>query len=91
MPVENWIADRLDDIVAFRRDLHQNPELLYDLRTSARVAEALRAAGVDEVREGIGRTGVVAVIRGRTNRSGRTIGLRSDMDALPIREASGAP
>ncbi|MBB5222900.1 hippurate hydrolase [Amaricoccus macauensis] len=92
MPVENWISDRIDELVAFRQDLHRNPELLYDLpRTAAQVAEALRAAGVDEVHEGIGKTGVVAVIRGRTNHSGRAIGLRSDMDALPILEASGKP
>lgn len=90
MPVENWISDRIEELTEFRHDLHRNPELLYDLpRTSARVAEALRAAGVDEVHEGIGKTGVVAVIRGRTNVSGRTIGLRSDMDALPIVEATG--
>ena len=90
MPVENWISDRIEELTEFRHDLHRNPELLYDLpRTSARVAEALRAAGVDEVHEGIGKTGVVAVIRGRTNVSGRTIGLRSDLDALPIVEATG--
>ena len=90
MPVENWIAARLDELIAFRRDLHRNPELLYDLpRTSAKVAEALRKAGVDEVHEGLGQTGVVGVIRGRTNHSGRMIGLRSDMDALPIMEATG--
>jgi len=92
MAVENWIADRIGELVAFRHDLHRNPELLYDLpRTAARVAGALRNAGVDEVHEGIGKTGVVAVIRGRSNRSGRAIGLRSDMDALPIVEASGKP
>lgn len=90
MPVENWIADRIGELIEFRHDLHRHPELLYDLpRTAARVAAALRAAGVDEVHEGIGQTGVVAVIRGRTNVSGRAIGLRSDMDALPIVEATG--
>lgn len=92
MPVENWIADKIETLTEFRRDLHRNPELLYDLpRTAAQVAQALRAVGVDEVIEGIGRTGVVAVIRGRTNVSGRTVGLRADMDALPINEATGAP
>ena len=92
MPVENWIADHLDRLVAFRHDLHRNPELLYDLpRTANKVAEALRAAGVDEVHEGIGKTGVVGVIRGKTNISGRAIGLRADMDALPIIEATGKP
>ena len=90
MPVENWIADRIGELIEFRHDLHRHPELLYDLpRTAARVAAALRAAGVDEVHEGIGQTGVVAVLRGRTNVSGRAIGLRSDMDALPIVEATG--
>ncbi|GHF45342.1 M20 aminoacylase family protein [Seohaeicola zhoushanensis] len=92
MAVENWVAGQIADLTAFRHDLHMNPELLYDVeRTAGRVAEALRAAGVDEVHEGIGRTGVVGVIRGQTNISGRTIGLRSDMDALPILEATGKP
>ena len=92
MAVENWISDRLHELVAFRHDLHRNPELLYDLpRTAAQVAAALRSAGVDEVHEGIGRTGVVAVIRGRNGGAGRRIGLRADMDALPITEATGAP
>lgn len=91
MPVENWTANQLDDLIAFRRDLHQNPELLYDVeRTAEKVADALRAAGVDEVVTGIGRTGVVGVIHGQTNNSGRTIGLRADMDALPIFEETGA-
>lgn len=90
MAVDNWISARLDELIAFRRDLHSNPELLYDLpRTSTRVAAALRAAGCDEVVEGIGKTGVVAVIRGAANTSGRAIGLRSDMDALPIAEMTG--
>ncbi|MCL4144402.1 UNVERIFIED_CONTAM: hypothetical protein GTU68_031769, partial [Idotea baltica] len=75
-----------------RRDLHRNPELLYDVtRTAKQVAAALRAAGVDEVHEGIGRTGVVGVIRGTGNASGRCVGLRADMDALPITEESGKP
>ncbi len=92
MAVENWVAKELESLTEFRRDLHQNPELLYDVtRTAATVAEALRAAGVDEVVEGIGRTGVVGVIRGQSNKSGRTIGLRADMDALPIHEDTGKP
>ncbi|MBV2143344.1 amidohydrolase [Falsochrobactrum sp. TDYN1] len=91
MPVENWTSNQLDDLIAFRRDLHQNPELLYDVnRTAEKVAEALRAAGVDEVVTGIGRTGVVGVIRGQFDHSGRAIGLRADMDALPILEDTGA-
>lgn len=92
MPVENWVSRQLDDLIEFRRDLHRNPELLYDVeRTASKVAEALRAAGVDEVLTGIGRTGVVGVIRGKTDTRGRMIGLRADMDALPIHEATGKP
>jgi amidohydrolase len=92
MAVENWLAREIGPLTEFRRDLHMNPELLYDVgRTAAHVADALRAAGVDEVVEGIGRSGVVGVIRGQTNRSGRSIGLRADMDALPIDEATGLP
>ncbi|MEZ5713824.1 MAG: hypothetical protein R3D85_00840 [Paracoccaceae bacterium] len=87
MAVENWVAKEMASLTEFRRDLHRNPELLYDVtRTAATVAEALRAAGVDEVHEGIGRTGVVGVIRGQASGSGRMIGLRADMDALPITE-----
>lgn len=80
------------ELVAFRRDLHANPELLYDVeRTAGLVAEKLRAYGCDEVVTGIGRTGVVAVIRGRGAGSGNVIGLRADMDALPIEEATNLP
>ncbi|WP_417673094.1 M20 aminoacylase family protein [Pseudodonghicola sp.] len=92
MAVENWVAKEVATLTEFRRDLHQNPELLYDVtRTAQTVAEALRAAGVDEVHEGIGKTGVVGVIRGQSDTSGRTIGLRADMDALPIKEETGKP
>jgi len=92
MAVENWVAKQVADLAEFRRDLHMNPELLYDVeRTAQKVAEALRAAGVDEVHEGIGKTGVVGVIRGQSNASGRTVGLRADMDALPIIEETGKP
>ena len=91
MPVKNRFAEMLPEITAWRRDIHENPELLYDTqRTSALVAEKLRAFGCDEVVEGIGRTGVVGVIEGRANGSGRVVGLRADMDALPIEEATGA-
>lgn len=92
MAVENWVSRQLDELTEFRRDLHRNPELLYDVEcTAAKVADALRAAGVDEVVTGIGRTGVVGVIRGNTDTRGRMIGLRADMDGLPITEATGAP
>lgn len=92
MPVKNRFAELLPEITAWRRDLHENPEILFEThRTAATVAEKLRAFGCDEVVEGIGRTGVVGVIRGRATGSGRTIGLRADMDALPIVEQTGLP
>ncbi len=89
MPIKNRFADLHADITNWRRDIHAHPEILFDTeRTSALVAEKLRAFGCDEVVEGIGRTGVVGVIKGKTD-GGRTIGLRADMDALPIHEATG--
>lgn len=92
MPVLNRFADLAADITAWRRDIHEHPEIMFDThRTSALVAAKLRNFGCDEVAEGIGRTGVVGVIRGRTNRSGRVIGLRADMDALPMNEITGLP
>ena len=92
MPIVNRIAEFHDDIAAWRHDLHRNPELLYDVhRTAATVAERLRGFGLDEVVTGIGRTGVVGVIKGRQSNSGKVIGLRADMDALPIMEATGKP
>lgn len=90
MPVKNRLAEMHDEITEWRRDMHENPEILFEThRTSALVAEKLQSFGCDEVVTGIGRTGVVAVIRGRTNTSGKVIGLRADMDALPILEATG--
>ena len=75
------------EITAFRRDLHAHPELGFEeVYTAARVQEALRACGVDEIHTGIGKTGLVGVIRGRSSVSGRMIGLRADMDALPMCE-----
>jgi len=91
MPIVNRIADLHDEVTAWRRDLHAHPELMYDVhRTAAAVADKLKGFGCDEVATGLGRTGVVAVIRGRRG-SGKTIGLRADMDALPIEEATGLP
>jgi len=88
-------SDRLDnllpEIIAWRRDIHQHPELGYNVhRTAAFVADKLREFGADEVVEGIGQTGVVALIKGRRSSSGKVVGLRADMDALPIVEASNA-
>ncbi len=91
MPIINSIAATADEITAWRRDLHTHPELDYDVhRTAGIVAEKLRQFGCDEVVTGIGRTGVVGVIKGRQP-GGATIGLRADMDALPIMEATGKP
>ncbi|MGP6085676.1 M20 aminoacylase family protein [Antarctobacter jejuensis] len=90
MPVKNRFAELQDEITAWRRDLHENPEILFEThRTSAMVAEKLKDFGCDEVVTGIGRTGVVGVIKGRGTGSGRVIGLRADMDALPIHEQTG--
>ena len=91
MPVKNRFAELLPEITAWRRDFHENPELLYEVhRTAGKVADLLRSFGVDEITEGVGGTGVVGVIKGRSDGSGRVIGLRADMDALPIREQTGA-
>ncbi len=90
MPIKNRFSDLLGEIVGWRRDLHEHPELLYDThRTAALVADRLAEFGCDEVVTGLGRTGVVGVIRGRETGSGRVVGLRADMDALPIHEATG--
>jgi amidohydrolase len=93
MPIVNRVADLHAEIAAWRHDLHAHPELLYEVhRTAASVAEKLTAFGCDEVVPGIGRTGVVGVIRG--NRPGgvrKVIGLRADMDALPLQEANELP
>ncbi|UWQ89320.1 amidohydrolase [Rhodobacteraceae bacterium M382] len=88
MPVVNRIADYADEMKTWRRHLHQIPELEFDLpKTSAYVAERLREIGVDELHTGIAQTGMVAIITGQGD--GPTIGLRADMDALPITEETG--
>ena len=95
MPIVNRVADLQPDIQAWRRDIHQHPELLYDVhRTAAFVADRLREYGCDEVATGLGRTGVVGVIKGRKpagNGEAKVIGLRADMDALPVEEATDLP
>ena len=91
MPIVNRIADLHGEIRAWRRDIHAHPELLYDVhRTAAAVAEKLEGFGCDEVVTGIGRTGVVGLIRG-SKAGERVIALRADMDALPIEEANDVP
>ncbi|MGF1446034.1 MAG: amidohydrolase [Pikeienuella sp.] len=92
MPVNNRIAEMAPEIAEWRRDFHANPELGFDVhRTAGIVAEKLRAFGCDEVIEGVGRTGVVGVIRGRETGSGKVLGMRADMDALPIQEVRDIP
>ena len=91
MPVRNRFGELHDEITAWRHDFHAHPELQFDVhRTAGIVAEKLREFGCDEVVTGIGRTGVVGIIRGATE-GDRCVGLRADMDALPIEEATGLP
>ena len=86
------IAQFHPELTALRRDLHAHPELGFEeVYTAGRVQEALRVCGVDEIHTGIGKTGVVAVIRGRSNSAGRLIGLRADMDALTMTEHNEFP
>jgi len=90
MPILNRAAELQDEVTEWRRYIHTRPELMYAVEnTAAFVAEKLRAFGVDEVVTGIGRTGVVGLIRGKGE--GRTVGLRADMDALPLTEITGKP
>jgi hippurate hydrolase len=89
MPVINRIGDMAPEMTEWRRWLHRNPELGFDcFKTAAYVAERLRDFGVDEIHEGIATTGIVAIIEGKG--AGPTIGLRADMDALPLDEMTGA-
>ena len=89
MPIKNRFAELYPMIVKWRHDFHRNPELQYELpRTAAKVADLLKSFGCDEVVEGVGKSGVVGVIHGQVDTSRRVIGLRADMDALPIDEKS---
>ncbi len=91
MPIVNRVADLHNEITGWRRDIHAHPELQYDVhRTAGAVADLLKSFGCDEVVPGIGRTGVVGVIRGRKPGK-KVIGLRADMDALPLEEETGLP
>jgi len=91
MPILNRAAEMQEEVAGWRRHLHQTPELNFDVfQTADFVAEKLKAFGCDEVVRGLGKTGIVGVIRGRKG-DGPTIGLRADMDALPIEEITGKP
>ena len=86
MPIINRISDFHEKMIEWRRDIHSHPELAYqEKRTAKKVVELLKEFGVDEIHEGIGGTGVVGVIK---NGKGPKIGLRADMDALPITETN---
>ena len=92
MPIVNRVAAMHEEITAWRRDLHAHPELGFDVhRTAGMVADKLKAFGCDEIVPGIGKTGVVGIIKGRQTASGKVVGLRADMDALPIQEMTGVP
>jgi hippurate hydrolase len=86
------IVQHHPELTAFRRDLHAHPEIGFEeVYTAARVQEALRVCGVDEIHTGIGKTGVVGIVRGRADTAGRMIGLRADMDALTMTESNDFP
>jgi amidohydrolase len=92
MPIVNRVADLQREVAGWRRDLHAHPELGFDVhRTAGIVADKLKAFGCDEIVAGIGRTGVVGVIRGSKAQSDKVIALRADMDALPLEELTGLP
>jgi hippurate hydrolase len=94
MPIVNRLADMQAEVAEWRRDIHAHPEILFEVhRTAASVADKLKAFGCDEVVTGIGKTGVVGVIRGRKSAPGArsVIGLRADMDALPLEEQTSLP
>ena len=91
MPLLNRASELQSEATEWRRHLHANPEILYDVENTAAFVEAkLREFGVDEIATGLGRTGVVGIIKG-SGGEGRTIGLRADMDALPLDEITGKP
>ncbi|RVT95512.1 amidohydrolase [Rhodovarius crocodyli] len=91
MPIINRIAEFHPEMTAWRQDFHMHPELGFEEhRTAGIVAQKLRDFGCDQVVEGFSKTGVVAVIHGQGGPNGRAIGLRADMDALPIEEQTGA-
>lgn len=91
MPLLNRAIEMQDEVSQWRRHLHQNPELMFDVQQTAQfVEQKLRDFGCDDIQTGIGRTGVVGIIHGRHG-TGPTVGLRSDMDALPLTEITGKP
>lgn len=87
MPIRNRLAELHPEISEWRKELHSNPELRFELpKTTAKVTSLLREFGVDAIHENVGISGIVAVIKGRETSSKKVIGFRADMDALPINE-----
>ena len=92
MPIASRIAEMKAEVASWRRDIHEYPEILFDVhRTAGSVAEKLKAFGCDEVVTGIGQTGVVGVIHGKGTGARKVIGLRADMDALPMQRSTTPP
>jgi len=86
------MAELQDEVSGWRREFHSNPELLYDVHQTAKsVEDKLKSFGCDEVVSGIGKTGVVGIIKGNNGDNGKVVGLRADMDALPIEEQTNKP
>ena len=91
MPVINSVAALKDEIAAYRQELHKNPQTAFEETFASEfVAQKLTEWGIP-FKRGLGVTGIVATIEGKTNKSGKTIGLRGDMDALDIEEKTGLP
>ena len=87
MPIKNRFADLQNEMVTWRHDFHEYPELQFDLpRTTAKIIELLNEFGVNSIKTKIGKSGIVAEIYGKKRESGRAIGFRADMDALPVSE-----
>jgi amidohydrolase len=92
MPIINRVAALRDEVAVWRRDFHAHPEIGFEVdRTAGIVADKLKAFGCDQVVAGVGKSGVVGIIKGRKQGSGKVVGLRADMDALPILETTGLP
>ena len=85
MPIINRIANFAEEMKQWRQELHSNPELKFDCYETAEfIVKRLKEFGISEIHTGIAKTGIVAIINGK--KEGETIGLRADMDALPLQE-----
>ena len=92
MPIKNRFADFQNEMVTWRHDFHEYPELQFDLpRTTTKIIELLEEFGVNSIKPKVGKSGIVAEIYGHKRESGRAIGFRADMDALPVSEMNNFP